>query len=239
MNYKNLDKEILKIVKPPFWYPWYYICILLRKAYVKAFEKNLTKGQGYKLLDYGCGVKPYEYILKDYCSVYTGADIGYNPKAEISIEPGQNLPVNDNSYDILLSSQVLEHVEDVPHYLSESNRVLKVGNLMFLSTHGTWQLHSSPIDIQRWTSYGLKKLIESYNFEIIDFLPVLGQLALTSQLRLTFYDSFANVVGVIGKIILFPVSVVYQIKMMLEDFVTPQRVKDRDSAIFLVVARKK
>jgi SAM-dependent methyltransferase len=238
-NFSNLPKDVLNVVKPPFWVFYSYVNITLRKAYETAFTKFLDKNKSYTLFDYGCGIKPYEYLLKDYCNSYIGADIGNNPKAEINIKPGGNVPVENSSFDIVLSSQVLEHVEDVFQYLNECNRVLKKGGLLFLSTHGTWQYHSSPIDVQRWTSYGLKKLVEGHQFEIIGFIPVLGQLALTSQLRLTFYDSFANMFGVIGKILLLPVSIFYQLKMRLEDLITPSRVKDRDSAVYIVIAKKK
>lgn len=139
----------------------------------------------------------------------------------------------------MLSSQVLEHVENVDLYLGECNRVLKKCGYLFLSTHGTWQFHSAPVDVQRWTSYGLKKLIQKYGFEIVDFVPALGQLALTSQLRLTFYHSFVKEVFKPLKIIYYPLSLLYQIKMKIEDAITPQRVKDRDSAYYLVIAKKK
>ena len=59
MNYKNLDKDILQVVKPSFWVTYSYVNITLRKAYEHAFLKFLKKNESYKLLDYGCGVKPY------------------------------------------------------------------------------------------------------------------------------------------------------------------------------------
>lgn len=236
-NYSNLDKDVLQVLKPPFWDPYFYLNITLRKAYEKEFEKQFNDNKYDKLLDYGCGAKPYEIILQKYFNQQTGVDIGDNPKADVLIQPGHKLQFEDSHFDAVLSSQVLEHVEDVPQYLSECNRLLKKDGFLFLSTHGTWQFHTQ-IDVQRWTSYGLKKLIESFNFKIVDFVPILGQLALTSQLRLTYYNSVAEYIGLIGKIILFPISIIYQIKMRIEDWFTPQRVKNRDSAIYIVVAKK-
>ena len=133
---------------------------------------------------------------------------------------------------------IVKDVENIDLYLSEFNRLLKPDGLLLLSTHGTWQYHSSPIDIQRWTSYGLKKLIEKYNFQIIDFVPVLGQLAITSQLRLNYYYSLSNYLGILGKILLVPISMLYQIKIFFEDKITPYRVKVRDSAIYIVAGLK-
>ena len=237
MKYKNLDNDVLQVLNPPFWDSCHYLNNKLRKEYELIFDKYLNDKNYDKLLDYGCGAKPYEIIITTYIKNYIGVDIGNNPKADYLIEPGQKLPFNDKYFDIVLSSQVLEHVEESNQYLNECNRVLKNNGLLFLSTHGTWQYHTT-IDVQRWTSYGLRKLIGSYNFEIIDFVPILGQLALTSQLRLTYYNSVANYFGAIGRCIVLPISIIYQYKMRFEDLLTPKRVKQRDSAIYLIAAKK-
>ena len=239
MTSKFFDNRYLESIKPTLWSPFYYINNKLRKAYEHTAHKYLTQKSYYHLLDYGCGSKPYQYIFRSYCSRYVGIDVVNTSDADIIISADDKLPFNDNEFDIVLSSQVLEHVESPDFYLTECNRVLKKSGLLFLSTHGTWQYHSSPADFQRWTSYGLKKLIESHNFYIIDFIPVLGQLALTSQLRLNFYNSFANTLGHWGKILLTPVSILYQFKMMIEDLITPERVKQRDSAIYLTLSKKR
>ena len=109
---------------------------------------------------------------------------------------------------------------------------------MVISTHGTWQYHSSPSDFHRWTAYSLRRLIERYNFKIVEFVPILGQLALTSQLRLTFFNSVAAMIGTAGKIAISPLNIFYQLKMKIEDVITPKKVKERDSAIYLFVGQK-
>lgn len=235
----NLTKETLQIIHPPVWDSYRYISVLLRKAFERTIPKYINDNIKYTILDYGCGSRPYEYIFKSRIEKYTGIDVGDNPFADYKIQPGEKLSFRDNYFDIIMSSQVLEHVQDVDGYLNECFRVLKPGGILFLSTHGTWQYHAAPYDFYRWTSVGIKHLLRKFNFEILEFIPILGQLALTSQLRLSFFNSFAEMIGVIGKILLAPISILYQIKMKLEDLVTPRRVKERDSAIYLIVALKK
>jgi len=237
------DKSILKkesedFVNLPFWDTYRYSSGLLKKKMEENIPAHLEKGKKYVILDYGCGVRPYEYIFTGYADKYTGADVGDNPHADVKIYPDEKLPFNDSEFDIVLSSQVLEHVENTDFYLGECRRLLKNEGLLILSTHGTWQFHSAPIDVQRWTSYGLKRLIEKAGFKVIDFIPALGQLALTSQLRLTFYHSFVKEIFKPALILYYPLSVIYQLKMKIEDLITPQRVKERDSAYYLVIAKK-
>ncbi len=239
LSQEQLKKESHDFTNLPVWDTYYYSSSLLKKKLEDNIPKHLDENKKYKILDYGCGVRPYEYIFDKYSGGYTGVDVGDNPHADNKIEPDEKLPFSNDNFDIVLSSQVLEHVENVDLYLEESKRVLKPGGILILSTHGTWQFHSAPIDVQRWTSYGLKRLIKMQGFDIIDFIPVLGQLALTSQLRLTFYQSFVKEVFKPLKIIYYPLSVLYQLKMKVEDAITPQRVKERDSAYYIVIAKKK
>ncbi len=237
-NLSSLPKDVKAIINPPIWDSYHYVSVLLRKTYERAIEKIPKQNKKFVILDYGCGSKPYKYLFENHIEKYIGVDIGDNPHADFQILPGERLKFEDNTFDIVISSQVLEHVQEVDEYVNECYRVLKKDGCLLLSTHGTWQYHAAPYDFNRWTSIGLKILLERFNFEVTDFYPVLGQLALTSQLRLSFYYSAANFLGVIGKIILLPVSIFYQAKMKIEDLMTPQRVKERDSAIFVVLARK-
>lgn len=238
MDYNKLPKDVRSIIAPPLWDPYHYISVNLRKAYEEKIPLHLKNGNNLKILDYGCGDKPYEYLFENHAVLYVGADVGNNPKAEYNFKPGEKLTFSNEEFDIVLSSQVLEHVEDVSSYLNECSRVLKQDGLLFLSTHGTWQYHASPYDFYRWTSLGLKTVISKHKFEVIDFVSVLGQLAVTSQLRLSFFNSYANMIGTIGRVLLAPLSLCYQFKMRIEDFITPKRVKDRDAAIYLVIAKK-
>jgi len=239
MKLSNLSKDVLAVINPPIWNSYYYVSTLTRKAYEEVIPSLLEKGKKYSILDYGCGAKPYEHLFEGHIEKYTGVDVGENPHADFNIQPGERLAFEDNTFDFVLSSQVLEHVKDVDQYMEECRRVLKSGGVLLLSTHGTWQFHASPYDYNRWTCMGLQYLIERSGFDVIDYKPILGQLAVTSQLRLSFFDSFANMIGVAGRILLAPVAMFYQFKMMVEDAITPARVKKRDSAIFLFISRKK
>jgi len=237
---KFFGDEFLESPRPPIWSPYYYVNNLVRKAYESTIQRwvDLEANKRYRVLDFGCGEKPYKYILDNHIEEYVGVDVKETGSTDVVIEYDSSLPFPDGDFDIVISSQVLEHVEDVDLYLQECYRVLRQNGIFFLSTHGTWQYHSSPVDVQRWTSYGLRRLLQKHRFRIVDFVPILGQLALTSQLRLSFINSFSKLLGLSGRVLLIPISILYQLKIMVEDYLTPKRVKERDSAIYLVVSKK-
>jgi len=76
----------------------------------------------------------------------------------------------EDSFDIVISSQVLEHVESPADYLAEAHRLLRTGGTLLLSTHGTFQDHPCPGDYWRWTGMGLRKVLSEAGFEVVKLL---------------------------------------------------------------------
>jgi SAM-dependent methyltransferase len=113
---------------------------------------------GARVLDVGCGVKPYYPYFASAVS-YVGVDVQENPNADLigSIEA---LPVEDASFDVVLCTQVLEHVDDPAAAVRELHRVVAPGGRVLASTHGVMVFHPNPQDLWRWTHTGLQRLFE-------------------------------------------------------------------------------
>ena len=211
----------------------YYYLIQLRKAIEAACKSFLSKGgKDLILIDYGCGNKPYEPVVKPFVKDYIGVDLPENPNAHIHIDPKGKIDLKESSVDIVLSTQVLEHVEDPYHYLSEARRVLKPGGQLLLSTHGYWIYHPDTTDYLRWTSAGLKKIIAEEGFEILSFKGIIGRSAMGIQL---FQD---GIILKLPKFIRPFLSVFFQPLIALFDKIGGEEAKNRDACTFIVVARK-
>ena len=111
----------------------------------------------YRLLDVGCGLKPYEPLFAPYVSEYVGVDPVDNPHADLkgSVE---DLPVEDGSFDVVLCVQVLEHCNDPAQGVRDLHRVTAPRGRVLASTHGVMTYHPAPTDYWRWTQAGLAKL---------------------------------------------------------------------------------
>lgn len=144
-------------------------------------SRDLSVSSETSVLDYGCANLPYRHFFPPDCE-YVGADLAGNPDAALVLNDDGTLPVEDESYDTIVSTQVLEHVVDPRLYVSECFRAIKPGGRMMLSTHGTFVYHPDPEDYWRWTSAGLSKLIGDAGFEIRRLDGVLGLLATALQL---------------------------------------------------------
>jgi SAM-dependent methyltransferase len=122
-------------------------------------EQAAAGGSGYRVLDVGCGPKPYYPFFAERASEYIGVDVVENPVAELR-GPVEALPVPDASFDIVLCTQVLEHCDDPAQAVRELRRVTAPGGRVLASTHGVQVYHPSPQDYWRWTHAGLRRLFE-------------------------------------------------------------------------------
>lgn len=133
-----------------------------------------------RVLDFGCATKRYRDLFEA-AAEYIGADLPGNELADVLLLDDGRLPVADDAFDVVLSTQVLEHVEDPVLYLAECRRVLKPGGRLILSTHGMHVFHPCPFDYWRWTYMGLERLISNAGFQVLNTQGVLGGIPAALQ----------------------------------------------------------
>jgi SAM-dependent methyltransferase len=142
----------------------------------------------YRVLDVGCGQKPYEPLFAPYALAYVGVDPVENPRAELR-GPVEALPVEDGSFDLVLCNQVLEHCDDPAQAVKELRRVTAPGGRVLASTHGVMAYHPSPTDYWRWTHAGLAKLFgENAAWASVRVTPASGTTACLGMIASLYLD---------------------------------------------------
>jgi SAM-dependent methyltransferase len=126
--------------------------------------KALIPGQHSMVLDYGCGGSPYRPLFGN-CT-YHRADLSGGNDLDFEYDADSKLPLELSGYDCILSTQVLEHVQNPEAYLGECYRLLRPGGHLVLTTHGLFEDHACPYDYWRWTIYGLKRLVEDSGLSV-------------------------------------------------------------------------
>ena len=128
-----------------------------------------------RLLDVGCGTKPYQAIFRPYVEEYIGleheATFGATSAAGMSVGPdvfydGQRIPFEDRSFDTVLSIQVLEHTPRPQELVDEMARVLRQDGLLILSAPFCFRLHEQPHDYFRYSPHGLREICSRAGLEI-------------------------------------------------------------------------
>ena len=224
--------------------PWDYSCYLLKelkKALILMLESDFVcfdKSEETTILDYGCGTRPYEPLFLEKGLRYIGADIRGNDKADIPFDANQPIPIENDSVNIVFSSQVLEHVSNVKGYLSECRRVLKPDGVLILSTHGYWTYHGYPDDFFRWTFQGLRLEMEQAGFKVERMIPCVGPLAYTTHLRNQLLRGALYKLSPISLPAIGMLNILSSILMPLEDAITPKTVLEQNAAIYVLGAKK-
>jgi SAM-dependent methyltransferase len=77
-----------------------------------------------------------------------------------------NIPKPDGSYDVIINTQVLEHVEYPQKVINEFYRILRPGGKLFLTAPQGWGLHCEPYNFYNFTKYGLRSLFEHAGFQV-------------------------------------------------------------------------
>ena len=124
-----------------------------------------------KLLDVGCGTKPYKNIC-DNVSEYVGLEIDDEGNRNHSFADvfydGKTIPFEDKKFDSILSNQVFEHVFNPNEFLKEINRVTKMEGVFLMTVPFVWDEHEQPYDYARYSSFGLKHILNENGFEVVE-----------------------------------------------------------------------
>lgn len=131
-----------------------------------AFARNGKKNE---LLDLGCGVKPFKKIYSGYSSNSVGIDVATSPhtKSEMDmIYDGKNIPFDNNRFDYVLCTEVMEHVPDPALFLKEIHRVMKSDGILIMTTPFLVPLHEEPHDFYRYTKHGIHHLLTNAGFHL-------------------------------------------------------------------------
>jgi SAM-dependent methyltransferase len=214
---------------PPPWHRFAYILRALR-ARIALLVRDHDLAAAGRVLDYGCADMPYRPLFKPGAD-YVCADLPGNPAATVEIAADGTVPIEDASFDLVLSTQVLEHVGDPALYLHECFRLLRPGGRLLLSTHGIMTYHPDPVDLWRWTCAGLDRAVRDAGFEVERFDGVMG-LAATGLQLIQDSIAFALPQG-LRRIILAPLTLVLQSLIALVDRIDRRRI---DSLVFVLVA---
>ena len=120
-----------------------------------------------KLLDVGCGRRPYEKTYFAKADSYLGTDYLTDRSLPDVVASALDLPFEDGSFDTVTSTEVLEHVPDPLRALKEMHRVLRQDGVLIITVPMHWPRHEVPYDFWRFTYDGLLHLLEESNFQVI------------------------------------------------------------------------
>lgn len=160
---------------------------IIRKEIFKAVSTISPSFKG-KVLDSGCGSMPYKELILSNKEVteYIGLDIAsalnYEEVKADFLWDGIQMPFENDSFEVVFSTEVLEHVPNPELYLTEVKRVLKPGGMFFFTVPFLMSLHEVPNDYYRYTPFALEMIFKKVGFESVSIKPMGGYNAALAQM---------------------------------------------------------
>lgn len=146
----------------------------IHDGHLRKVAQEYLKG---RLIDIGCGAKPYKELLAPFVSEHLGVDhpATLHDKSNIDlVGTAYDIPVRSSTFDSALCTSVLEHLEEPELALRECHRILKTGACAVYSVPFIWHLHEEPRDFFRYSKYGLNYLFEKVGFKVVKIKPLSG-----------------------------------------------------------------
>ena len=147
---------------------------LVRRDIFHFVQKEVVGQEFDCVVDIGAGKAPFRKLIK--AKKYIGIDIedrGFGDGLIIA-DINECVPLKDQSVDLVLMTEVLEHIKEPKAVLAEVYRILKPGGKLILTTPFVWPEHEAPNDFYRYTKYGLEYLLREAGFVNIDIKPSSG-----------------------------------------------------------------
>jgi SAM-dependent methyltransferase len=167
-----------------------------------------------RMLDVGCGEKPYaeifapfvdEYLGIEHESTFTLTDASNRTRGPDLRYDGKRLPFDDDTFDTVGNFHVLEHTPDPDALVGEMARVLKPGGALLVAVPFSFRLHEEPHDYFRYTPRGLEALCGRHGLKLERveslgrFWSVVGhKLNSFLVLRVAHLDGLGQVLGKFG-----------------------------------------
>lgn len=196
-NRLKLDLELRDSVLRKYFSP---ALLCLDRALIPLL-RNHASG---KLLDAGCGAMPFKASLTNFVDEYHSIDIERKvPEVDFVGDLQDMKGVADESYDVILCTEVLEHVPQPEKLIAEVWRVLKSRGKFILSVPHLSRLHDEPFDYYRFTKHGLQFLLEQNGFSVLEIVPTgslfsfLGHQVSTALVGSTWH------IPVLGRVVFF------------------------------------
>jgi len=158
------------------------IHVFLRNAFL-----DLPVREDAVILDLGCGTQPYRALYLPYFGRVVRADYDVRDRIDVRADASQ-LPFKDEAFDLVLFSEVIEHVSRPDIVIAEIARILKPDGQLLITWPFIYMLHELPNDYTRIGEFGMRELL-SRNGMKFDKIAVRGDAVVVLVVLMEFLAS--------------------------------------------------
>jgi SAM-dependent methyltransferase len=202
------------------------------RSVLKSLAKVLSKLNDDTLaINIGSGESRLHPKIKN-VDIFDGPSIDYVASVE-------NLPFSNESVDIVISQETIEHVKDPFNSIKEIHRVLKKGGVLYLQLPFTIGYHPGPQDFWRFSREGIQELCQYSGLQCVELGFSVGSATGFYRIAVEFFaivvsgpfESFYIPSKAVFSLLLFPIK-------WLDAWTALSKQNDRIAGGYYVIARK-
>jgi SAM-dependent methyltransferase len=145
----------------------YFVLRVLKDFFDRAIPRWVRPGTS--VLDVGCGEQPLRPVVERAGGQYTGADVGQNLAGTVDVIADiTDVPLPDNFFDVVLCTEVLEHIADTSAALTQLARLCRPGGVIIVTSPFMYPLHEEPHDFVRLTPHTFRRLAEEHGLIVAE-----------------------------------------------------------------------
>ncbi len=147
----------------------------LTARFYDTYIREYAKG---KLLDLGCGKVPLFQAYRDFVTENICVDwentLHKNEYLDYKCDLTRKLPFNDEEFNTIIVSDVLEHIPEPDLVWSEIVRLLAKKGMLLMNVPFYYWIHEQPCDYYRYTEFALRRFVKSVGLKLILLQPIGG-----------------------------------------------------------------
>jgi len=178
---------------------------LVASCIARCYQEAFPRYCGGHLLDLGCGKVPFYEAYKSYIRECTCVDWPNSLHKSIHLDMECDLnaliPLDSNTCDTILLSDVLEHIYNPHQLLSECQRILNKNGYLIMNVPFLYWIHEQPYDFYRYTKFALLRMAEEAGFRVCVMRAVGGGLEVFADLTAKSAAVIPLIGGIIGWIV--------------------------------------
>jgi SAM-dependent methyltransferase len=151
---------------------------LITDLVAEYYDKYLQQYAKGNLLDLGCGKVPLYLAYRDYVADNICVDwentLHKNDYLDYECDITKALPFENEEFDTIILSDVLEHIFQPEHVWKEMSRILLRNGKILMNVPFFYCLHERPYDYCRYTEFALRRFVECSGLKLVQLDPIGG-----------------------------------------------------------------
>lgn len=147
------------------------------------------------------------------------------------------MPLADRSFDMVLMTEVIEHLREPEKAISEAYRVLRKNGLFIASAPFLYPIHADPDDFQRWLPSKYNQILKEVGFSSISILPMGGFCAVVHDLIKTIENNIFITFPIVQKCIKILLIITRYVLFKIEKLITVNKYTKITTGYFIIAKK--